>query len=149
MAGTGARQGASAGQPVTSPTPTASPQPLPAPKALTDAMAIADAAARLEALEKVRVDFPNVPNPAAVDNQILGTLVNNFPERLDAITATFDRMIERIPVTATVDARVNGLAGPIGVPTGKKLLLDNPNAAHGRDRGARPCEIRGNDAGCR
>ena len=127
-AGTGAAgQGASAGAPAQA-SPSPSPSPRPEVKALTDAMAISDMSARVAALEKIRTDFPEATNLSTVDNQILITLTNNFPDKLDQITATFDRVIGRIPADATIDTRINTLIGPVGQVTGKKLLLDKAEA---------------------
>jgi Tfp pilus assembly protein PilF len=112
------------------PTPTpapaqASPRPQPPEiQALNAAVALTDPAAKLAALEKIRTDFPQATNLVAVDNQILSTLVNGFPDRVDAVTEVFDRIIGRIPAEAAPDARLQQLTGPIGVVTGKKLLLD-------------------------
>lgn len=115
-----AGQGASANQPA--------PSPRPEVKALTDAMAITDMSARVTALEKIRTDFPEASNMATVDAQLLINLVNNFPERIEPITAAFERIVGRIAPEATVDARLNGVIGPIGTLTGKKLLLDRSEA---------------------
>ena len=63
-----------------------------------------------------------------VDSALLSSLVNSFPERVDAISATFERIVGRISPEATIDARANALINPIGTVTGKKLLLDRTDA---------------------
>ena len=68
------------------------PAPRPEQEALSAAVAIKDPAARLDALEKIRADFPQ-GNLGPVDAQMLSTLVNNFPDRVDGITAVFERII--------------------------------------------------------
>ena len=55
-------------------------------------LAIKDPAAKLDALEKIRADFPQ-GNLGPVDAQMLSTLVNNFPDRVDGITTVFERII--------------------------------------------------------
>src|SRR5215831_8936095 len=72
----------------------------PAPRleqeALTAAMAIKEPAGKLDALQKIRADYPQTSILTLVDSQILATLVNNFPDRVDAVTEVFDRIIGRI-----------------------------------------------------
>jgi tetratricopeptide (TPR) repeat protein len=117
-----AGQGASANQPA--PAPAQSPTARPEAKALTDAMALTDMSARVAALDKIRVDFPQASNLATVDQQLLITLANNFADRTQPITETFDRVLARIPADAAPDARLNQLIGPVGTLVGKKILLD-------------------------
>ena len=107
--------------------PSPSPAVRPEVKAFNDAMALTDMKARVAALEKICEDFPQASNLAQVDNSLLNTLVNNFPERLDSITATFERMVGRAPETP-IDARVSSMLAPISTVTGKKLLLDRSDA---------------------
>ena len=103
-------------------------QTLPAPRpeqaALTDALAIKDPTAKLEALEKIRTDFPQAVNLSSVDAQILSTLVNSFPDRVDAITKVFDRIIARISPDASPELRLTQTLSPVGLVVPKKLLLD-------------------------
>ena len=112
----------------TTPPAPATPRPAPAPppdmEAMNAAMRIADPAARLTALEKIRTDFPEAGLLSAVDQQMLSTLANSFPERLKDIETVFDRVLARIPASATPEARFGMIAGPVGVLVGKKLLLD-------------------------
>ncbi len=93
-------------------------------QALTAANAISDPAARLAAYEKIRTDFPDSTNLAGVDSQMLSTLVGNFPDRMPAITAVFDRIIARIPADAAPDARLSATTAPVNVLVARKLLLD-------------------------
>jgi tetratricopeptide (TPR) repeat protein len=99
------------------------PAPRPAQEALSAALAIKEPAARLDALEKIRADFPQ-DNPAPVDAQILATLANHFPERTDAIAAVFDRIIDRIPADAAPEVRLSQTLAPVGLVVPKRLLLD-------------------------
>jgi tetratricopeptide (TPR) repeat protein len=127
-AGTAAAgQGASAGAPAPAQTPAPRAVP-PEQKAYTDAMALTDMSARVAALEKVRSDFPESAFLATVDNGLLTTLAANFPDRLDAINATFDRIIGRIPADATPENRLQRIQSPINTVVGKKLLLDRSEA---------------------
>lgn len=122
-----AGQGASAGAPAQA-SPAPSPSPRPEAKALTDAMALTDMSARVDALQKIRTDFPEASNLAAVDQNLLITLANNFPDRTQDISAVFERFVARVPADATFDSRVNSLIGPITTVAGKKLLLDRSEA---------------------
>ena len=116
----------SAGQaPAPVPAPAQTPRPAPPETAaLTAALRITDPAAKLAALEKICTDFPQATNLSLVDSQILTTLVNNFPDRLPAITEVFERIIGRIPADATPDARLTQTITPVNLVVGKKLLLD-------------------------
>jgi Tfp pilus assembly protein PilF/thiol-disulfide isomerase/thioredoxin len=105
-------------------TPAGPPPPRPEQLALTAAGRIADPATRLTALEKVRTDFPQGINLAQVDQQIFTTLVNTFPDRVDAITTVFDRILGRIAPTATPENRLMQTLTPVTMLVGKKLLLD-------------------------
>lgn len=99
------------------------PAPRPEQEALSAAVAIKDPAAKLEALDKIRADFPQA-NLGPVDAQMLSTLVNNFPDRADAITAVFDRIISRIPTDAAPETRLSQTLTPVAVVVSKRLLLD-------------------------
>jgi tetratricopeptide (TPR) repeat protein len=55
---------------------------------------------------------------------MLSTLVNNFPDRADAITTVFDRIIGRIPADAAPEVRLSQTLTPVGIVVSKLLLLD-------------------------
>lgn len=99
------------------------PVPRPEQEALSAAVAIKDPAAKLDALEKIRADFPQ-GNLGPVDAQMLSTLVNNFSDRADAITVVFDRIIGRIPTDAAPEVRLSQTLTPVGLVIPKRLLLD-------------------------
>jgi Tfp pilus assembly protein PilF len=129
QAQTGGAQGAAAAKPQTpspapAPPPPATPPAPPERAALTAAIAIKEPDAKLAALEKIRTDFPQGANLAAVDAQILSTLVNNFADRTEDITAVFDRILGRIPADASPDTRLNSTLGPVGTVVSKRVLLD-------------------------
>ena len=102
-------------------TPTA---PRPEQEAFTAAVAIREPSGKLDALEKIRTDFPQAFNLGTVDSQILSTLVNNFPDRVDAITAVFDRIVGRIPADAAPEVRLSQTLTPVAQVVPKRLLLD-------------------------
>jgi tetratricopeptide (TPR) repeat protein len=93
-------------------------------QALTAASRITDPEARLAALEKIRTDFASAPQLTQVDQQIFTTLVNSFPDRVAAITPVLDRILARIPETATADLRLNQTLTPVTMLIGKKIMLD-------------------------
>ena len=99
------------------------PAPRPEQDALSAAVAIKDPAARLEALEKIRADFPQ-GNLGPVDAQTLSTLVGSFPDRVDEITAVFDRIVGRIPTDAAPEVRLSQTLTPVALVVPKRLLLD-------------------------
>jgi len=118
-----------------SPTPTPAPVPAQTPRpvppettAFNAAIAMKGADEKLAALEKIRTDFPQASNLALVDTQILTTLAANWPDRTQAITEVFDRMIGRIPADAAPDSRLQQLTGPMGVVVTRKVLLDKTDA---------------------
>ena len=99
------------------------PAPRPEQEALSAAVAIKDPAARLDALEKIRADFPQ-GNLGPVDAQMLSTLVNNFPDRVDGITTVFERIIGRIPTDAAPEVRLSQTLTPVALVVPRRLLLD-------------------------
>ncbi|HKV99689.1 MAG TPA: tetratricopeptide repeat protein [Vicinamibacterales bacterium] len=99
------------------------PAPRPEQEALAAAVAIKDPATRLDALEKIRADFPQA-NLGPADGQMLATLVNNFPDRADAIATVFDRIIGRIPADAAPEVRLSQTLTPVAIVVSKQLLLD-------------------------
>ncbi len=99
------------------------PAPRPEQVALSAAASIKDPAAKLDALEKIRADFPQ-GNLGPVDAQMLSTLVNNFPDRVDGITTVFERIIGRIPTDAAPEVRLSQTLTPVAVVVPKRLLLD-------------------------
>jgi tetratricopeptide (TPR) repeat protein len=99
------------------------PAPRPEQEALAAAVAVKDPAARLDALEKICVDFPQA-NLGPVDAQMLSTLVNHFSDRVDAITTVFDRIISRIPTDAAPEVRLSQTLTPVAIVVPKLLLLD-------------------------
>ena len=92
--------------------------------AFTDAVALREPAAKLDALEKIRTDFPQAANLGSVDSQILSTLLTSFPDRADAITAVFDRIVARIPEDAAPETRLSQLLPPVAQVVSKKMLLE-------------------------
>ena len=66
-------------------------QPSAVVEALDKAQRSPDPAARLILLESLRA------NGANVDKDILIALVRDFPQRIDAITSTFDRIVKSLP----------------------------------------------------
>jgi thiol-disulfide isomerase/thioredoxin len=117
----------SAQTPVPAPAPPAQQTPAPVPpdrQALNAAMALTDMSARVTALEKVRTDFPTSTQLATVDQQIFTTLVNNFGDRTTEINAVLDRILARIPDSASPDARLSQTLTPVTMLISKKVLLD-------------------------
>jgi tetratricopeptide (TPR) repeat protein len=92
-------------------------------QALEAARAIQTPEARLAALDKIRVDFPG-DNLANVDLEILTTLAAHFPERLGPISVVLERIVGRIPSTATADQRLTTLATAVSVLIQHHVLLD-------------------------
>lgn len=111
------------------PTPAPQASPRPDMQAVNAANALTDPAAKLAALEKIRTDFPDSSLLAGVDNQLLTTLANNFPDRVEAVTAVFDRIVARYSVNTPMDLRVSQVASAVNTLAAKKLLLDRSEAA--------------------
>jgi len=95
----------------------------PEQDALSAAVAIKDPAAKLDALEKIRADFPQ-GNLGPVDAQMLSTLVNNFPDRVDGITTVFERIIGRIPTDTSPEVRLSQTLMPVAMVVPRRVLLD-------------------------
>lgn len=86
--------------PTPTPSPTSAPTtpPLsPEAKAYQDANRIADPQKKVEALEKVLVDFPKYSVPYNVHQAAMNTLIKNMPEQHDRILKHAEKFIETIP----------------------------------------------------
>jgi tetratricopeptide (TPR) repeat protein len=86
-------------------------------------MGIGDPAQRLAALEKIRADFPEAINLGNVDGQILSALTT-WPERTSEMNAVLDRMLARIPASASPETRLLQTVTAVRPLVTKKLLLD-------------------------
>jgi tetratricopeptide (TPR) repeat protein/thiol-disulfide isomerase/thioredoxin len=102
------------------PTP---PAARPEQAAFTAAMSLGDPAQRLVALEKIRSDFPEAINLANVDGQILSVLTT-WPERTSEMNSVLDRILARIPPSASAEMRLMQTTTAVRLVVTKKLLLD-------------------------
>jgi tetratricopeptide (TPR) repeat protein len=107
----------SAGALAQTPPPPQSPQL----QAMNAAMRNTDPKQKLEALEKVRADYPSY---TLVDQQILLTRIASFADETKEMKDVYIRIISRIPETVSPDSRLSGLLGPTTALLPKKLLLD-------------------------
>ncbi len=96
----------------------------PEQAAYTAAVAIKEPDAKLAALDKIRSEFPHASNLAAVDAQIMSTLLANFPDRVDAVTEAFERIIARISPATSAEMRLAQTLSPVSQVVAKHLLLD-------------------------
>ncbi len=126
LAGAGVVVAGSAGQEVVQSAQTPPPPPPrvqnPEQKALAAAQALKDPAEKLDALKKLRADFPKSPLLTSADSAMLDVLVNHWPERTDEIREVFDRVVKAAP-TASPDARLALLQRPVTLLLEKKVLL--------------------------
>lgn len=90
--------------PKTSPSPTPAPVAAPTPpldvKAYDEARRIKDPEKKIEALEKVAKDFPDRFSAFQARNEVLDTLIKNFPSQTDRIRAAAERYLS--PTTGVV-----------------------------------------------
>jgi tetratricopeptide (TPR) repeat protein len=61
--------------------------------------------------------------PAQSDTQLLNTLLQT-PDRTAEISAVVDRIVARIPATATPETRFTSISSTVGLLVGRKVLLD-------------------------
>src|SRR2546423_945418 len=79
--------------------PAAAPVPTPAPqqKAYDEARRIKEPEKKIEALEKVAKDFPEGFVAMQVRNEVLDTLIKNFPAQTDRVRAAAERYMQPVP----------------------------------------------------
>jgi len=120
--GLGAQQAAPAPTP---PAPAPAPAPAQSPEALAlmAATRLTDPAGKLTALEKFRADYPDSGSLTSVDLQILTTLTT-WPERTDAMSTVVDRILARMPASATPETRLSSTMAAVTPLVARKLLLD-------------------------
>ncbi|HMH44143.1 MAG TPA: hypothetical protein VK557_11715, partial [Pyrinomonadaceae bacterium] len=82
--------------PAQSPAPVAAPTPAPEQKAYDEARRIKDPQKKIEALEKVTKDFQGFVVMQA-RNEMLDTLIKNFPTQTDRIRAAAERYLQPVP----------------------------------------------------
>ncbi len=92
------------------------------------AMALKEPAAKVDALRKVRVDFPKTGILGMVDASLLTLLVDTWPERITEIGEVFDRVVKAAP-TASAETRLSMLQRPVTQLLDKKILLDRAEVA--------------------
>lgn len=79
------------------PAPVAAPTPAPDQKAYDEARRIKDPEKKIEALEKVAKDFPDRFVAFQARNDVIDTLIKNFPSQTDRIRAAVERYLTPLP----------------------------------------------------
>ncbi|MEO6222838.1 MAG: hypothetical protein ABIP90_06275 [Vicinamibacterales bacterium] len=100
---------------------------LPEQKALDNALKISTLAERLTALEKIRTGYPQSPLLNAVDSQVLSAVLQ-MPDAEDSAAQVLNRMLARIPSTASADTRFTETVGAAARLVTRKVLLDRAEA---------------------
>jgi len=100
---------------------------LPEQKALDAALRITTLADRLTALEKIRLGYPGSSLLNAVDSQVLSAVLQ-MPDAEDSAAEVLNRMLARIPASATADARFTETIGAAARLVTRKVLLDRAEA---------------------
>ena len=83
--------------PTASPAPVAAVSPPPEQKAYDEARRIKDPEKKIEALEKLVKDFPDRFQAFQARNEILDTLIRNFPTQTERIKAAAERYLAPLP----------------------------------------------------
>jgi len=99
----------------------------PEQKALDAALRITTVNDRLAALEKIRLGYPKSPLLNVVDAQVLAAVLQ-LPDSEDSASEVLDRMVARIPATASADARFTETLVMAARLIGRKVLLDRAEA---------------------
>ena len=79
------------------PAPITAPTPAPDQKAYEEARRIKDPEKKIEALEKVAKDFPDRFGAFQARNDVIDTLIKNFPTQTDRIKAAVERYLTPMP----------------------------------------------------
>ena len=93
-------------------------------KALEAAQALRDPGARLNALNKVRKDFPKSGLLNTVDREIFYLLVERFPDRAIEIGQSIDRLQAHVGADGSMSARFSAALEPATELIGRRILLD-------------------------
>lgn len=96
---------------------------LPEQKALDAALRITRLADRLTALEKIRSGYPASSLLNSVDAQVLSAVLQ-MPDPETSAAEVLDRMLARIPSTATADLRFTETVGAVARLVTRRVLLD-------------------------
>ena len=95
----------------------------PEQKALDAALRMARATDRMVALDKIRKDYPASPLLNMVDTQLLAAVLQT-PDSSDAASEIIDRLIARIPSSASPDLRFKETVAPVSQLISRKVLMD-------------------------
>ena len=106
------------------PAPTTPPAQTPDRLAFTAALGTSNPEARLAAFDKFRTDFPTSTLIGQADSQTLLTLAGSFATRTDEMGQVLDRIIARIPASASPELRLTSTIAAVGTLVTRKLMLD-------------------------
>jgi len=100
------------------------PKPIPPDqRALDSALQIANVTDRVLALDKVRRDYPKSSLLSTIDgNLLMGVL--QMPDAEESANEIIERMMARVPATASADARLNEAGSIAARLINRKVMLD-------------------------
>jgi tetratricopeptide (TPR) repeat protein len=99
----------------------------PDQRAMDSAMQIANLTDRMVALDKVRRDYPQSALQSTIDANLLSGVLQ-MPDAEDSALEIIERMMARVPATASADARIQEAGSIASRLIGRKMMLDRAEA---------------------